>query len=67
MVGCEAGAERPVCFLEGEGTVRSHHVKKKPTQESRARKWRETSPVDITGHLDPAVPECLLPLNLLIM
>lgn len=64
MMGCEAGAERPVCFLEGEG---SHHVKKKPTQESRARKWREASPVGVTGHLDPAVPECLLPLNRLIM
>lgn len=47
-------------------TVRNH-MEKKPRLDSRAKKWRETSPVNIIGPLDPAVPEVLSTTNLLIL
>lgn len=62
-MGCEARAERPVCHLEEE-TIRSHHVEKKPTQEAEPSNGEK--PILFIS-LDPAVPEFLLPLNLLIM
>lgn len=61
-MGCEAGAERPVCHLEGE-SIESHYGEKKPTQE--AEPSNRENPV-LFMSLDPAVPEFLLPLNLFI-
>ena len=42
-------------------------VKKKPTQECRARNVRGTGPARSTGPRDPALPEAFLPWNSLTL